>query len=135
MYIKELTSVQGTVVEGYSGVGKIKNYGPHVGFEYWQAFNQKLGWQVNARFYSAMFGEGPRGENLNSELSYEMGLLGSYQLTDNFKGYAGVKYRLDRSSYSAISSTQDSNSLARPGDFNSVEITGSYLNFMLEYRY
>ncbi|MCB9025232.1 MAG: hypothetical protein H6625_02870 [Bdellovibrionaceae bacterium] len=135
LYTKEIISVQGTLNSGYSGVGKVKNLGPHVGFEYIQSFNQKLGWQVNGRFYSAMFGEGPNGESLKNEISYEFGLLGSYQLTNNFKGFAGFKYRLDRSSYSAISSIQDSNSLARPGDINYVEITGGYLNFILEYRY
>ncbi|MCB0355457.1 MAG: hypothetical protein KDD40_00530 [Bdellovibrionales bacterium] len=135
LFVKELVALNGTASGTFSGVGKVKNMGPHVGFSYWRALNNKLGVQANGRFYSAMSGSGPNGETLSPEVSYELGVLGTYKLSDNFRGYAGFKHRKDRSSYNAIAADKDPNSFASPGDISFVEISGNYLNFILEYRY
>ncbi|MCB0392503.1 MAG: hypothetical protein KDD58_14530 [Bdellovibrionales bacterium] len=135
LYMKELVALQGDSSGNFSGVGKVKNFGPHVGFKYWMPWGEKLGIQFNGRFYSAVSGDGPNGESISPEVSYEFGVLGTYKLTKTFTGFAGIKHRTDRSSYTAITANEDPNSLANPGDVSFVEITGSYLNFILEYRY
>lgn len=132
VFSKELPVVLGSAVDGFSGIGKVRNTGPHVGFSYWFPLTQRFGAQVNARSYYTLMGSSPTGGKVESTLSYQYGLLGTYRLSSDWMGYAGYAYRKDEARYQTSSGGQ---SFAQPGQVNSISIQGHYLNLLLEYSF
>jgi hypothetical protein len=112
--------------------------GPHVGFQLWHPFSYKLGMQVKARAYMSMAGSTESGGEIIPEITYQVGLLGSYRLSQDMVGYAGYLYRKDTVSYMAKPGDPfdpDSDSFAVDGDVNTLTLTGHYLNLVLEYSF
>ncbi len=132
LFTKELPHLVGSSQTGFSGLDKATSVGPHLGFDLWRALSPRLGVQVNGRIYSSVAGKGPNQEDLNPEMSMMFGLLGSYRLTPRVMGLAGYAYRLDRVTYPARPFDRNPLSLANPGDINSIEVQGHYLNLILE---
>lgn len=133
LFIKELPVVKGYTETGFTGVGTIRGIGPHVGFTYWLPLGPKLGLQANARVYYSLLGSSPNGSSIESTLSFQGGLLGSYRLTRRWMGYAGYAYRLDQAAYPT--KYPDTSSYAREGQTNQVNIQGHYLNLKLEWSF
>ncbi|MGE0527419.1 MAG: hypothetical protein AB7P49_10180, partial [Bdellovibrionales bacterium] len=133
VFSKEMPIVFGSEAEGFSGVGKVRNLGPHAGFIYWIPLNDRLGAQFNARAYYTLMGSASTGQSAQSSLSYQYGLLGSYRLGWNWMGYAGYVFRKDESAYEANSN--DPESFALPGQINTISIQGHYLNLVLEFSF
>jgi hypothetical protein len=132
LFSKELPLVTGTESTGFSGAGKVRNMGPHLGFTYWAPLSDRYGIQFNGRAYYTLLGSTPSGD-LNPALSYQMGVLGSYRLNKAWMGYAGYAYRLDNASYSTNPS--DPLSFARQGQENDVTFQGHFLNLIFEYSF
>lgn len=132
IFSKELPYVLGTSVDGFDGVGKVKSLGPHAGFTYWLPVSARLGLQANARVYYTFMGSAPNGGTVQSALSYQGGLLGSYRLNKSWMGYAGYAYRKDAAQFTAVTGGM---SFAQPGEVNQISLTGHYLNLILEYSF
>ncbi|MCB0361213.1 MAG: hypothetical protein KDD35_00735 [Bdellovibrionales bacterium] len=136
VFLKELPDLQGGQASGFSGLGKVKSYGPHIGAQLWRPISNKLGFQIQGRAYYTLMGTASANQKVNPSLSYQMGLLGTYKLNSRTMGYAGYVYRLDKSIYeSAPFSSSNPNSFAAPGDTNTIQLTGHYLNLVLEYSF
>lgn len=134
LYYKQLPYlISNNTTKTLDEVSVVTNMGPHAGLDFQTKFNKSLGMRTNLRIYYALTGSGPNGESLQSELSYQLGIFGSYQLAPNYLGFAGVTYRLDKASFS--SDTTSTDSVATSGDVNSMEMTGAYLNFILNIHY
>ncbi len=132
-YQKELPELIGNANSTAYSVSKIKFTGPHVGVDYWRPFTKKLGYKANFRFYDTNGGSStPNGRDLVSSFSYQAGLFGSLRLSEDIIGFAGYTYRLDRIAYKA---DPNSTGFATNGDINDVNITGSYLNLVLEWGF
>lgn len=109
----------------------LNTLGPHYGFEFWYAFNPKLGFQFNSHFYPSIVKvKTPNGRDLVPTLSYQFGIMGSYRIISNITGLAGYAYRQDTASYK---SSVTSGSLAKEGDVNTAILKGHYLNLFLEW--
>lgn len=135
VFSKELPIVKGTNVNGFDGVGKVRNLGPHAGFIYWLPLNDRFGLQANARAYYTLTGSTTTNAKASPSLSYQYGLLGSYRLQKEWMGYAGYAFRHDEAVFDAISNSQDRSSFATPGSKNEISIEGHYLNLILEYSF
>ncbi len=133
LFSKELPVVLGNQTDGFSGIGKVRSLGPHVGFTYWIPVSSRLGLQANARAYYTLLGSAPNGGALQSALSLQYGALGSYRLNKSWMGYAGYAYRADAALFEANSS--DAQSFASPGQINEVNLQGHYLNLVLEFSF
>lgn len=104
-------------------VAEISSLALHYGIEYWWALSPKLGFQVNAHVYPNLGSvKTPNGNKVTPSLSYQVGLLGSYKLSPAATGLMGYAYRSDNITYHSTS-----------GNKNSVDISGHYLNFFLEW--
>lgn len=132
LYYKELPGLAGNLNEGFTGVGKVRAVGPHLGFKYWRPINYKFGIQFNARMYYALYGSGTNGQDIEPSPSMQVGLLGSYRLSSSMIGHAGYAYRMDQAYYKATPFDGSNSSLASDGDINSIKIQGHYLNLVLE---
>ncbi len=132
LFSKELPVVLGTPVDGFFGVGKVRGMGPHLGFTYWIPLSARFGLQANGRAYYSLMGSAPNGGKIESALSYQYGALGSYRLNKSWMSYAGYAYRSDNASFSAKPATD---SFAREGQINEVQLTGHYLNLILEFSF
>jgi hypothetical protein len=132
LFSKELPVVQGSSLAGYQSTGKVRNVGPHAGFTYWTPLNDRLGLQLNGRIYYTVMGAAESGE-VQSSMSMQYGLLGSYRLSSDWMGYAGYAYRADEAAYSTNPS--DASSFAQPGEVNTVNMEGHYLNLILEFSF
>jgi hypothetical protein len=123
LFYKEMPEIIARNLSTIDRVDKITGVGGHYGFEYWYAYSPKFGLQGNAHLYQTLLSvQTPTGNPLKPALSYQLGLLGSYRLNSQLTGLAGYAYRKDSASY------ESSN-----GSENTVEITGHYLNFFLEW--
>lgn len=134
-FMKELPEVIGNTSDGLESVGVLTNMGPHVGLVYWRPFNQKYGLQINARAYLAFMGSSPSGKDVESTTSFQFGVLGTYRLQENLMGFAGYAFKTHQGAYVATSFSEDSSSFAADGDINTIEISGHYLNLILEYSF
>jgi hypothetical protein len=101
IYYKELPALVNLNFSTQSfDVTEIASGGPHYGAEYWWALSQKLGFQVNGHvYYSVLTFKTPNGERIHPEMTYQLGLLGSYKLGSKTTGLMGYAYRLDSLSY------------------------------------
>jgi hypothetical protein len=131
LFSKELPIVTGTVLDGYSSVGKVRSNGPHAGFTFWQPLKARYGLQLNGRAYYSLMGKAA-GQDVEPALSYQYGLLGSYRLDKNTIGYAGYAYRKDVANFSA--DPKPSN-YSTAGQINAISIDGHYINLMLEFSF
>lgn len=110
---------------------KITYMGPHVGFDFWRPLTYRLGWQVNARAYYGLLGlSSPNGEKPEAELSYQMGIMGSYRIQQNIMGFMGWAHRFDHASYKASSSL-----IPGSGSSQEAKVTGDYFNLLLEWGF
>jgi len=132
IYTKELPLVLGSATLGYTGAGKVQNIGPHAGFTYWLPLSDRWGVQFNGRIYYSLMGSAPSGD-IQSTMSYQAGLLGSYRWSTNWMTYLGYSYRADSAEYSA--SPSNSNSFAQPGQVNNVDFGGHVLGLTFEYSF
>lgn len=132
LYSKELPVVTGSPSDGFEGVGKARNLGPHAGFTYWTPLSARFGLQANARAYYSYMGGGPSGEKITSSLSYQYGLLGSYRVNKKWMGFAGYAYRIDDSQWAAKGGAD---SFAQAGQLNQVTVQGHYLNLILDFSF
>jgi len=132
LFYKQLPIMEGTPIEGFRRVGRVSNIGPHAGFTYWKPFTQRLGLQANARAYYTLMGSSDTGQSVESSLSYQYGLMGSYRLSRSWMGYAGYAFRHDETRFSASPGAQ---SFAKPGNVNEIAIEGHYLNLLLEFSF
>lgn len=130
IFQKELPVIKVNPGSGFSGVGKVRGLGPHGGLQYWLPLSMKFGLQANARAYYTFSGSADGSGATQPSLSYQLGVLGSYRLNANWMGYAGYAYRKDEMLFKADPSA--SGSFAKPGDVNSIEMQGHYLNLILE---
>lgn len=132
LFMKELPIVLGTGSGDYIGTGKVREIGPHAGFVYWMPVSDHYGVQLNARLYYGLLGSSSTGGKTQGSLSYQLGALGSYRINTNWMGYAGYAYRLDQANFSTSPGSQ---SYATSGQTNTINITGHYLNLILEYGF
>jgi len=132
LYFKELPILSGTASGGFNGLGKVNNIGPHAGFTFWQPLKARYGMQLNARAYYTLLGSG-NGKEVESALSYQYGVLGSYRLDKNTQGYAGYAYRKDEAKYGVDADNLDLYS--EPGQINTISIDGHYINLILEFSF
>lgn len=132
IYNREIPIVEGTPVAGFSGAGKVSTMGPHIGFTYWVPMSDRYGLQVNGRAYYALSGSAPIGD-VDSTLSYQMGVLGSYRMGASWMTYLGYAYRADHVSYDSRGG--DALSFAQPGQMNEVRFQGHFLNMIFEYSF
>jgi hypothetical protein len=130
LFYKELPETVGKTSTSIVATNLLKVAGPHYGTEFWWAMTPKLGLQVNAHLYPNLLKlQTPGGAPLRTTFSYQVGLLGSYRLQKRMTGLAGYAYRVDQANYEA----QAGQGSARAGDFNSVSLSGHYLNLFLEW--
>jgi hypothetical protein len=123
LFYKEMPEIIALNVNQVARIDKIVSAGPHYGIEYWYAKDPKLGYQINMHLYPSMMSiKTPTGNSLKPSLSYQLGLLGSYRLSNRMTGLAGYAYRRDSASYESVTKS-----------LNTVDITGHYLNFFLEW--
>ncbi|MCB0367060.1 MAG: hypothetical protein H6624_07805 [Bdellovibrionaceae bacterium] len=136
IFLKQLPDLRGSESTGFTGLGKVQNYGPHIGVQLWRPVSSRLGFQAQARAYVSLFGSAPNGQSVAPALSYQAGVLGTYRINSQMMGYAGYVYRLDNSNYEANPfSASHPDSFAESGDLNSLKLGGHYLNLKLEYSY
>jgi hypothetical protein len=137
MFHKELPQITAdpTVSTDYY---TLKSEGPLAGVEYWHSVTEKLGLQLNFKSFLGVNGRAPGGETMVPSFSVQYGILGSYKLDKGVTGLMGWAYRIDQIKYKPKYADPDvasSGSLANPGDVNMVEISGHYLNLLLEYDF
>lgn len=125
-YFKEIPETLSTdITSSDVNVSKNSVLGAHLGAESIYQIHPKVGLETHLRLYYPFFGINITDNNkLIPTLSYQLGAMGSYKLTQNSTGYAGLTLRKDNHKYQ-FSSSKDS----------SVEITGTYLNFLLEVEF
>lgn len=123
LYYKELPELIAANLNKIDRIDKIVTAGPHYGVEYWYAWDPQLGFQANMHLYQSMLSiKTPNGNDQKSTMSYQLGLMGSYRLSDRMTGLAGYAYRKESAAYT---STNGSN--------NTIDLMGHYLNFFLEW--
>lgn len=132
LFTKELPIVNGSPADGFEGVGKVRNNGPHAGASYWIPLNDRFGMQVNGRVYYTMFGASTSGQKSENTVSMQYGLLGTYRLSRSWMGYAGYAYRRDEASFAA---TPLPTNFAQPGQLDAIMLEGHYLNLLLEFSF
>ncbi len=133
-FMKEIPDITpDPVTQSVAQESKISSIGPHIGAEYWYSMTPKLGLQANTHIYYGMFASStPNGQALVPAMSYQIGFMGSYKLSEKLTGLMGYAHRMDKGSYKAQSG---GNSFANGGDVNEAVITGDYLNFFAEWKF
>ncbi len=108
---------------------KMTTVGPIIGVTLAHGFTRKIGFQINTSLSPSIAAlSTPNGMGNVSQMSYSAGLLGSLKLSDGLVGFLGYAYRLDAGAY------KSSATAFSPGQ-NTVQISGHYLNLMLEYGF
>jgi hypothetical protein len=128
LYYKEIPEILANARTGAFTVSQLGATGVHGGGEYWYSMTSKLGLQVNGRMYYPLSGKTPTGEKIIPTISYQFGFLGSYRLNEKATGLMGYAYRKDVINYKAANSDVISSY-----NSNLSSVTGSYLNFFLEW--
>lgn len=134
-YMIELPEVTGDIDGNLTSFNKITNIGLHGGFKYWRPINSKYGLQANARLYLPVTGSSPTGEAIETLMSYQFGLLGSYRWSETLLLLAGYAYRINQAGYAAQTFDDTGSGFAEAGDVNSIQMKGHYLNMMIEYSF
>ncbi len=124
-FYKELPVLLADSQGNFTRTDKVASTGPQYGYEYSYAFSPKFGFQVNGHIYYSMFkAYTPNDMRIKESLSYQLGTLGSYRLSDRMTGLAGYAYRHDELGYKATDASEST---------NTITIEGHYLNFFLEW--
>ena len=128
IFYKELVETRPSLGAGYSN--SIMSFiGPHAGFDFWRPLTLKYGVQTNARLYYGWNGiSTPQDRQQIPELSYQLGLMGSYKIKQHITGFMGWAHRLDKGSYRSASSSTT-------GSAQQVNLQGDYINFLLEWGF
>ncbi len=118
-------------------VSNIGQVGQVIGVQLWRPFTYRLGLQLNAKAQMAFFRlSTPNNEDIVPTLSYQVGAMASYRLKPDLIGFAGIAYKQDRASYKARPYKGGTDPIfSKPGDENSVTMTGTYLNLLLEWGF
>lgn len=127
-YYKEIPEIVGNKIEDFT-VTPLKALGVHLGGEYWYPLTNKLGLQINGRFYIPLAGQSPNGNKVLNTPSMQYGVLGSMKINKVATGLLGYVYRVDNLKYPTKSST--SQTLGQ--STNQSSIKGQYLNLYLEW--
>lgn len=131
LYTRELPVLNAQDSTVYD-VQTISQLGAHAGFNYWYPLTKDYGLKVHSHaYYGLPSGKAPNGESVESELSYQYGLLASYRMSKNWMGLIGYTYRLDKMKYKANQNNTSDPSLTS----NTVEYGGHYLNLQLEINF
>lgn len=113
---------------------KAKFGGAHGGSEFWFGLTNKLGFQVNAHLYFNAFNvESPNGKENVEKVSFQIGFLGSYRLTQRLTGLAGYAHREDTYAYKYDSSNPYS--VLSTSDRNEITLKGEYFNLLAEWDF
>lgn len=134
IFVRDLPELSSSKAGG-SQFNLVSVLGPQIGFEYWKVMTQKLGLQINARYYYSMMKlQTPGGAEIVPTSSYQLGVLGSLKLTPQIMGLAGYAFRKDQLAYKSVAGVVDNTSgIASNGtQVNSIAIQGHYLNLVLE---
>lgn len=136
LFYKELVEAYNTATQPTLYTQQKLSYaGPHIGFDYWHPLTSRLGYQINMRvYYSAVGLKSPNGEEQSPELSYLLGVMGSYRIRPHITGLAGWAYKLDQASYGSTP-TGTNSSIAPAGASQNIKIEGNYLNLILEWAF
>ncbi len=136
LFYKELVEAQDQLLNpGVFKMLEMSYAGPHAGFDFWRPFTNKLGMQLNARMYYGLLGmRAPNGQDQQPELSYQLGIMGSYKLKPNITGFMGWAYRTDRGSYKSTAA-DNSTSFAPAGGVQTIQIEGNFFNLLLEWGF
>jgi hypothetical protein len=120
----ELPLLTSTSNESYS-VDRLQSIGPHYGYEKDWFFTERFGMQAVFQSYVGfMKVRTPNGQDMVPSLSFQLGLLGSYQIAPKTRGFYGYTYRQDSATYQAKDPTSAN---------SRIELAGHYLNFFLEW--
>ena len=99
--------------------------GPHVGGEYWYSVTPKLGLQVSLNLYEGFLSiSSPNGQGIDPSFSYQLGVAGSYRVTNHFTGLLGLTRRDDAYKFKST-----------VGSTNSTAISGTYIHLLAEYNF
>lgn len=117
---------------------KIGTIGPMASINLAHGFMRKIGFQFNASVYPSILGTSvPNGLGNVAALSYQVGVLGSLNIGESLVGFLGYAYRVESASYSVNMSQFQAHvppNTNLPGP-NTVDISGHYLNLMMEYGF
>ncbi len=110
---------------------KIHAYGPQVGFEYWIPISPKFGLQANGKIYD-MLGtiSTPNNQSIVAANSFQVGLLGSYRITQRWTGLLGITHREELLKYHSQA--------INPkfiGNDNEAQVKGDFFSLMTEYNF
>lgn len=131
LYSRELPVLNAQDATVYD-VETVSQLGLHAGVNYWYPLTKDYGLKVHTQGYFGLpSGKAPNGEALESEISYQYGLLASYRMSKNWMGLIGYTYRLDKMKYRATENNTSNPSLTS----NTVEYGGHYLNLQLEINF
>ncbi|MCB0351157.1 MAG: hypothetical protein KDD38_08235 [Bdellovibrionales bacterium] len=131
IFYKELVETTDTGGDKNFSHEKITYMGPHVGFDFWRPLTYRLGWQINARVYYGLLGmSSPNGKKPEAQLSYQMGIMGSYRIQQNIMGFMGWAHRFDHASYEANSSL-----VPGSGAKQDAQVAGDFFNLLLEWGF
>lgn len=140
IYLKELPVlltpaelVQKSVDTNFEATpAKVTAMGPVAGLEYWHSLSPKLGLQLNTYLYYSLMKIGlPNGgQSLTPQLSSQLGLMGSYRVSNKFTGLTGITYRADKLSYTDDYGSRVGNA-SIPSQVD-VTVSGLYLHFFAE---
>lgn len=107
----------------------ISGFGLHLGAEYSYSINTEFGIQSHIHLYEILGKlSTPNGQRLTPSTSSQLGVMGSYQLSSQMKGLAGVTTRVDQMKFAASSN-------ATVSAENNIHIQGQFLNLILEINY
>lgn len=138
LFYKELIESHNTIINLKKFEQRKLSYlGPHIGFDFWRPFTSKLGFQFNTRIYSSLFtAQTPSDSDIEPEISYQFGFMGSYKIKPHITGFLGWAHRLDKATYASTVGTGDpSVSVAPIGSKQTIQIEGDYLNLLLEWGF
>ncbi|MCC6277938.1 MAG: hypothetical protein IT289_08500 [Oligoflexia bacterium] len=118
--------------DNISTQSKITTVGPVLSANLMRGLTRKLGAQLNLQLYHSTMGMGtPNGKENISDLSYQLGVMGSLAISDQMVGFLGYAYRSEKAGYKVLETPGFTPSQSR----NDVTITGHYFNLMLEYGF
>lgn len=131
VYNRELPMLNSQNTTVYD-VESVSQLGVHAGTSYWYPITAYYGLKLHTQvYYGLPSGEAPNGETMESELSYQYGLLASYRFSKNWMAFFGYTYRLDKMKYKALENNTSATNLTS----NTIEYGGHYLNLQLEINF
>ena len=130
-FLKQLPLIIGSPTDGFTGLGRVSEMGPHLGVTYQLPFTDRWGLRAGARVYYVGFGS-TGGGALAGSVAHQAELLGTYRYGRDWTLIGGLGERHDAATWAAQPGTQ---SFARPGQTNTIAIDGLYLNLSVEFGF